>query len=246
MSKKAQPAVAKGADDAVILEALESHTPHVSFAAIAQALKAIWALKRWASAARHKTGSNKRGGKKGTSSSSSVTLAQRLRFLGLRMITIAGDGNCQFRSVSQQLFGTESHHSFVRQQAVEYIESHSKQFSCFCVDGLEFRRYVKTMSRDRMWGDELTLRAICDAFGATIHVVTSQESAWYLKYTPEKPKTDKQIFLAYISPVHYNAFGKAPKTTGTTGCIAPKRPAPPSTDQPPGERRVSRRRACDP
>ena len=44
--------------------------------------------------------------------------------------------------------------------------------------------------------DELTLRAISDSFGAHVHVVTSHERNWYLKYLPDTPKTSKHVFLA--------------------------------------------------
>ena len=43
-----------------------------------------------------------------------------------------------------------------------------------CGQAADFERYMKRMARDRTWGDELTLRAICDCFGAVVHVVTSQ------------------------------------------------------------------------
>lgn len=78
----------------------------------------------------------------------------------------------------------------------------------------EFDAYLKRMGRARTWGDELTLRAICNAFGATLHVATSQAGSWYLKYEPEQRKTDRSIFLAYISPVHYNAFALASSNCG--------------------------------
>ena len=73
----------------------------------------------------------------------------------------------------------------------------------------EFDAYLKKMGRARTWGDELTLRAICNAFGVTLHVATSQAGSWYLKYEPGQSKTARSIFLAYISPVHYNAFALA-------------------------------------
>ena len=104
----------------------------------------------------------------------------------------------------------------------------------------------------RTWGDELTLRAASDCFGCTIHVVTSHEANWYLRYAPaadsppeaaeksparrpaagatRKPQPGsalataeplpvrmrskvewhgKNVFLVYVSPVHYDALALA-------------------------------------
>lgn len=60
-----------------------------------------------------------------------------------------------------------------------------------------------------MWGDELTLKAACEAFGTDIHVVASTEGNWHLKYSPESAESrpgTKRIFVTYISPVHYNVL----------------------------------------
>ena len=59
-------------------------------------------------------------------------------------------------------------------------------------------------------------------YGCEAHVVTSEPANWYLAYHPEShepidpavarvprgaalPSPHKQIFLSYISPIHYNA-----------------------------------------
>ena len=77
------------------------------------------------------------------------------------------------------------------------------------------------MARDMTWGDELTLRAVVEAYGCKARVVTSEPANWYLVYAPESgddrpappcparakrpPRPGKEVFLSYISPIHYNA-----------------------------------------
>lgn len=85
----------------------------------------------------------------------------------------------------------------------------------------ELKRYLKQMSRARTWGDELTLRAVVEAYGCVAHVVTSEPANWYLVYSPESgddrptppcpkgakaPRAGKEVFLSYVSPIHYNAI----------------------------------------
>jgi hypothetical protein len=65
----------------------------------------------------------------------------------------------------------------------------------------EFARYLEKMRRGRTWGDELTLRGICNSFGCHIHVVTSTEKNWYLEYEPDTVLTDKQVFLCFVECV---------------------------------------------
>jgi hypothetical protein len=131
-------------------------------------------------------------------------LEQRLARLNLVVQVSAGDGNCQFRSVSEQLYGTQEHHGFVRQRAVDHIRAHPDEYQAFL--GEDFHYYTAGMAQIGTWGDELTLRAICDSFGVVVHVVTSEQHNWYLRYNPLKSSSTAEVFLTYIAPIHYNSL----------------------------------------
>ncbi|KAK3289288.1 hypothetical protein CYMTET_3276 [Cymbomonas tetramitiformis] len=133
-------------------------------------------------------------------------LGQRLKKLKLKMEKMGDDGNCQFRSCAHHLYGDQKHHAKVRQHAITYMQTNSAMFEIFFETPGQFKSYVRNMAQLRTWGDELTLKAICDAYGVTIHVVQSTEDNWYLTYTPEEKKDPKQVFITYLSPVHYNAL----------------------------------------
>jgi len=66
--------------------------------------------------------------------------------------------------------------------------------------------YLQRMSTTKTWGDELTLRAACDAYGVEIHLITTEQEHWHILYQPAGPQspTPRHVFLAYISPIHYN------------------------------------------
>jgi hypothetical protein len=49
-------------------------------------------------------------------------------------------------------------------------------------------------------------RAVTEAYGAYVRVIQSTAKNWYLVYKPDKKRTRKQIFITYLSPVHYNAL----------------------------------------
>ncbi|WIA10651.1 hypothetical protein OEZ85_010831 [Tetradesmus obliquus] len=141
-------------------------------------------------------------------------LVQRLARLRLEEQLSVADGNCQFRSVSEQLYGTQEFHGFVRQQAVNHIKANPASYATFL--GEDFAYYCVGMAQDGTWGDELTLRAICDSFGVAVHVVTSEQRNWYLRYEPLSYKSRLEVFLTYIAPMHYNSlrrqkmFGRHP------------------------------------
>jgi len=151
-------------------------------------------------------------------------LLERLHSLGMASVEMEGDGNCQFRALADQLFGSQEYHAVVRALAIAHMRSQSDFFSMFYESPSEFNAYLKDMARNRTWGEELTLRASVEAFGCKAHVITSEGANWYLVYTPETPpdeqvlakacakyrlkppKQNKEVFINYISPIHYNAI----------------------------------------
>jgi hypothetical protein len=68
-------------------------------------------------------------------------LIERLNRLSLDMIQMLGDGNCQFRSLSNELFGSQDHHLEVRAQVVQHVRDHSEEFTPFLDE--DFEPYVR-------------------------------------------------------------------------------------------------------
>ncbi len=66
-----------------------------------------------------------------------------------------GDGNCQFRAISNGLYGSEAHHALVRANVVSYMRQHKADFKPYL--GGTWQQYITDMSHDGTWGDELTL-----------------------------------------------------------------------------------------
>ena len=155
---------------------------------------------------------------------SAAGLNARLKALSLASVEMEGDGACQFRAIADQLFGEQRHHGFVRSVACAHMRAQGDFFGIYFEDAEEFHAYLRDMGRPRTWGDELTLRACVEAFGCVAHVITSESQNWYLMYNVETPpdadrlaractkagvpppKPSKEIFLSYVSPIHYNAI----------------------------------------
>lgn len=130
-------------------------------------------------------------------------LAQRLEFLKLAMLEMEDDGNCQFRALSFELCGYQTKHEEIRRIAVSHMKSNSDDFNVF-FEGNEYENYLRKMARVKTWGDELTLRAVSDALKVKIHVLSSTQENWYMCYEPMGVQPVRDLFLTYISPIHYN------------------------------------------
>ena len=133
-------------------------------------------------------------------------LDTRLKCMNMRRVAMEGDGNCQFRSIAHHVLRDQDRHAEIRSLAMEWIRANPQDFEIYFETGDAFRTWANDMARDRTWGDELTLRAVCDALGYKVHVVQSTGENWYLLYEPCENKGAKQIFVSYISPVHYDAI----------------------------------------
>ncbi|CUG90371.1 Hypothetical protein, putative [Bodo saltans] len=143
-------------------------------------------------------------------------LEQRVDKLGLLPIPIDDDGNCLFRALSYQLVRTDVFFPIVRHMIVDHMEAHQSEYALL-VGGDDFESYVSGMRRNTIWGDELCVHAASRIFGAHIHVITSDESRWHLRYEHSdhrRPSLDAQsqqhqhqlqrrLFLCYRSPDHY-------------------------------------------
>jgi hypothetical protein len=85
---------------------------------------------------------------------------------GLMIEEMYSDGNCLFRSLSDQLFGDHGNgHDQVRSDVCDFIESNEEEFKLFLVfdddegtsseDAADFQSYIADMREDATWGGTL-------------------------------------------------------------------------------------------
>lgn len=141
-----------------------------------------------------------------------ILLSQRLDFMSLSSTKMPSDGNCQFRAFSCEAYGTEEYHLNIRANVVEWMLDHKETFSCYVGEDSDWNYYIKRMKRSRIWGDELTLRAFCDCYKVTVHVITTERENYNIQYTPSTASDGpiRSVFLSYISPVHYDVITQSP------------------------------------
>ena len=102
-------------------------------------------------------------------------LTTRLARIGRKPVNIVGDGNCLFRSVSHQLYRTESRHAQIRALAIQhlincpehFIESNTEQ---------SWSHYLQNMSRLGSWADHIIIQAVANANDLRIHITESAQN----------------------------------------------------------------------
>ncbi|KAH7387949.1 hypothetical protein KP509_16G050100 [Ceratopteris richardii] len=123
---------------------------------------------------------------------------------------MSGDGNCQFRAISDQLYQTPEKHKSIRKHVVYQLKACKGWYQEYVP--MKYSDYLKKMRRQGEWGDHVTLQAAADCFGMKICLVTSFKDTRYIEILPKTRQQNADIFLSFWSEVHYNSLYQAPDT----------------------------------
>lgn len=75
----------------------------------------------------------------------SAELAIQLQALGLRIHTTLGDGNCLFRALSDQLYGSEAYHLALRAEITAWMTAHPDRYAAFVEGDGGFDQHLREM-----------------------------------------------------------------------------------------------------
>ena len=132
-----------------------------------------------------------------------------------------GDGNCFFRSLSACLSDTESDHSRLRCDVVQYMKVHCTHLFATSIDVEDegARRHFDNMGKDGVWVGDDVVKAAAHFLGRAIHVYAAVGNLSPLIYEPDSVASctsQQQLQLAYYEPGHYRAvkcFASASRVT---------------------------------
>ncbi|KAL8152850.1 hypothetical protein V2J09_010610 [Rumex salicifolius] len=131
---------------------------------------------------------------------------------------VQGDGNCQFRALSDQFYRSPEHHKFVRQQVVNQLKSNPEDYEGYVP--MEYDEYLEKMSKyspqfsdlfciandDNMLYIGLASGEIMCHYGVKIFVITSFKDTCYIEILPKDERSKRVIFLSFWAEVHYNSI----------------------------------------
>eukprot|EP00563_Minutocellus_polymorphus_P014408 CAMPEP_0181051680 /NCGR_PEP_ID=MMETSP1070-20121207/17182_1 /TAXON_ID=265543 /ORGANISM="Minutocellus polymorphus, Strain NH13" /LENGTH=326 /DNA_ID=CAMNT_0023130715 /DNA_START=30 /DNA_END=1010 /DNA_ORIENTATION=+ len=123
---------------------------------------------------------------------------------------MAADGNCLFRSLSDQLFGDRGNcHDIIRQNVCSFLEDNEEEFAVFLLldehdeDVADFDTYVSRMKEEGEWGGNVELVAAARFYRRTI-TVYSPTGAFSIESGHDEESGDK-LLLSYHGQDHYNS-----------------------------------------
>ncbi|XP_020111196.1 OTU domain-containing protein DDB_G0284757 [Ananas comosus] len=134
-------------------------------------------------------------------------LLQRLQAYGLWEVKVSGDGNCQFRALSDQLYRSPEHHKHVRKEIVKQLKEFRSLYEGYVP--MKYKQYYKKMAKSGEWGDHLTLQAAADKFAAKICLLTSFRDTCFVEIVPRNQPPKRELWLSFWSEVHYNSIYEA-------------------------------------
>lgn len=131
-------------------------------------------------------------------------LLDRLNAYGLFEVRVAGDGNCQFRALSDQLYRSPDYHKHVRKEIVKQLKECNSLYEGYVP--MKYKQYCKKMKKSGEWGDHVTLQAAADKFAAKICLLTSFRDTCFVEIVPQYQTPQREIWLSFWSEVHYNSL----------------------------------------
>ena len=131
-------------------------------------------------------------------------LQKQLRERNLKLVNVRGDGNCFFRAIAHQLYGDESQHQKVREEAVQEVIQNSNRYRNFVAES--FDKYVSNLSTDRESAGNAAIQATSNAFRISIEILNDSESIpsyTILPFDKDSVASPQHVFVGYIGNVHY-------------------------------------------
>ena len=131
-------------------------------------------------------------------------LTSRLFDKGLQPLDCGSSGECFFKSVSHQYYGTPEFYHQIRQAGVQYLKHHPELF----IETLtteSWDSYVNRMGTPGTWCDHNIIQAVANQLNCVIHIIESRVSKPEGTTVSPPPSTFKPflLFVGYIENFHY-------------------------------------------
>lgn len=142
------------------------------------------------------------------------TLELKMAPENAEVVEVGGKGDCLFRSVSDQLYGTPEHHRYVRQACVDYMRTHKDSFESMIQRSQmaypaekqrSFEVYLRDMEKQGTWGGEAELAAISRLYKKPYTNISEGEDGKLRNYIQFEEYYSRPIQLFYVGDRHYQS-----------------------------------------
>lgn len=134
---------------------------------------------------------------------------------------IVGDGNCMFRAISDQVYGSEEKYDLLRQKCMDYLLIERDFFEQFVEGGKNgFDEYINMKRKNGVWGDDIELQALSEIYNRPIEIYSNstkplktfhENKNEFKREGNEKINNDLNDFvmpirISYHGKNHYNSI----------------------------------------
>lgn len=133
-----------------------------------------------------------------------VCLSERLSCISLMPYDVGGSGDCFFKSVSHQLYGTPELHFEIRMAGINHLNNHPEIYIESFSDN-SWEDYIQQMSTPGTWCDNLIIQAVANARNCVVHITESDINKPHgTIITPILHEgRSNTIFIGYINELQY-------------------------------------------
>ena len=118
---------------------------------------------------------------------------------------MGGDGNCMFRAVSDQIYGTDKHNKIIREKCMDYIEKNKIFFSQFIEGGeAKIKSYIERKRKNGIYGDNIEIQALSELYNRPIEIYNSIDKPMK-SFSKEDFNKRFPIKISYFNG-HYNSI----------------------------------------
>lgn len=210
-------------------------------------ISAIYCLSRHSPMAKGAKGDRKaEKAEKKRSKPADGDLDAQLAALGLAAKDVLGDGNCLFRSLSDQLNGNPNDHAKLRAQTVAHMRENPDLYVHFIDVDVDakigrkskikgtgdertsngFRAYLERMARDGVYAGNLELVAFSRLSGRDIVVHQAAQPPWIVHCSDTgSSASGSPLHIVYLDYEHYQSVRPLAGTTKTGPAVDLKKPS---------------------
>lgn len=117
----------------------------------------------------------------------------------------ARDGNCLFRSFSDQLYGSPDHHALLRDRCSQYIASERNYFEQFVAEPWD--EFLARIQREGEWGDDVEIEALSEIYDCRVEIYACRSHSLMRTFHEAcDAKWPQPIRLLYEGQSHYNSL----------------------------------------
>lgn len=116
-----------------------------------------------------------------------------------------GDGNCLFRSFSDQLYGSPDYHALLRDKCATYIASEKNYFAQFVSE--PFDKFLARIQQAGECGDDIEIEALSEIYDCRIEIYDSYTHSLMRTFHEAcAAQWPQPIRLLYEGRAHYNSL----------------------------------------